>query len=269
MLQLLLQMLPSDVSGVALAIALAGAGVGGVLWLRGARFSRTLVGLVGVALGAVAGMLLPREMGWGISGAGPAVALSLAGGTLGYTLHRLWIGLGLGAALCGWGMLATWVILEGPTAFSWPPLAPGASVLEDVIQIWRALPHEVAQVLPVVCGGAIMIGLAMTVLSPVWAIATAWSAAGASLLAGLGVAAMQVSRPQWVSLLPRQLSGQLMALAVLVVVGTIAQWKTAQEAAGMAVGGPAVAGAGKPAGGNAAGGGKGKPLPRPVCEGAD
>ncbi len=103
-----------------------------------------------------------------------------------------------------------------------------------------------------------MMGLLITIFWPGLAIAAAWSAAGASLLAGLGSAAMEFGRPQWLRLMPQQLGSQFLALAVLVVVGVAAQWKTAQSAAGQST--PV---AGKP------GSSKGKPAPRPVAEGAD
>ena len=67
-----------------------------------------------------------------------------------------------------------------------------------------------------------MLGLAMTILFPSLAIATAWSAAGASLLASLGSAAMEFGRPQWATHLPQQLVSQVLALAVLVAVGIAA-----------------------------------------------
>jgi hypothetical protein len=261
MLQAFVQWLPNQVGAAALLIAMAGAAVGAVLWLSGARFSRTLVGLVAVAIGAVAGMELPAWMGWTISGAAPAVALALAAGVAGFVFHRLWIGLGLGLVLAGWAFLATWVLLKAPVPFVWPAATAGASASDYIVELWHSLPANVAQVLPVVCGGAVMLGLATTILWPSLAIATAWSAAGASLLASLGSAAMEFGRPQWAALLPQQLLSQVLALAVLVAVGIAAQWKTAQTASGQA--GPIR----KPITGN---GSKGKPLPRPIIhEGAD
>jgi hypothetical protein len=104
-------------------------------------------------------------------------------------------------------------------------------------------------------------GLITTIFWPRLAIAAAWSAAGASLLTGLGSAAMQLGRPQWLRLMPQQTGSQLLGLALLVVVGVAAQWKTAQTASGHAA----------PSGGKPgpATGTKGKPNPRPISEGAD
>jgi hypothetical protein len=260
MLQLLIQRLPDQVGNAALAVALAGAAVGAVLWLSGARFSRTLIGLVAVAVGAIAGLALPRLLGWSISGAGPAVGLALTAGVAGYLFHRLWIGVGLGMVLAGWVFLATWVLLKAPATFDWPAAAANTRISDYVVQLWQSLPANVAGVLPIACGGAVMMGLIVTIFWPTLAVATAWSAAGASLLAALGSAAMEFSRPHWLRLLPQQFGSQVLALAVLVVVGVAAQWKTAQAASGQ--GGPI----GKPASGN---GSKGKPAPRPMSEGAD
>jgi len=260
MLQLLIQWLPDQVGGAALAIALFGAAVGAVLWLSGARFSRTLIGLVAVAVGATAGLELPRRLGWSISGAGPAVGLALIAGVAGYLFHRLWIGVGLGMVLAGWVFLACWVLLKAPATFNWPAAAANASVSDYMVQLWQSLPANVAGMLPIACGGAVMMGLIVTIFWPTLAVATAWSAAGASLLAALGSAAMEFSRPQWLGVLPQQFSSQVCGLGILVVVGVAAQWKTAQTASGQV--GPV----GKPASGN---GDKGKPNPRPMSEGAD
>jgi len=261
MLQLLIQWIPSEVGAAALTIAVAGAGVGAVLWLSGARFSRTLIGLVAVAVGAVLGLELPRHMGWTISGSGPAVGLALVFGVGGFIFHRLWIGVGLGLVLAGWAFLAIWVLLKAPATFDWPNATAGASADDYLSQLWRSLPANVAQLLPIASAGAMGIGLITTIFWPRLAVATAWSAAGASLLTGLGSAAMRLGRPQWLRLMPQQLSSQLLGLAVLVLVGIAAQWKTAQSAAGQPS--PVL---GKPGSSN---GSKGKPSPRPVSEGAD
>jgi hypothetical protein len=265
MLQLLIQWLPSQVGSAALAIALAGAAAGAVLWLSGARFSRTLVGLVAVAIGAGVGMELPRWIGWTISGAGPAVGLALIAGLAGFIFHRLWIGVGLGIVLAGWAFLANWVLLKAPATFDWPAASGSGTLTEYAQQLWQSLPVNVAHELPLACGVAMVIGLITTIFWPRLAIATAWSAAGASLLTGLGSAAMQFGRPQWLSLLPQQLGSQLLALSVLVAVGVAAQWKTtlgktAQTASGLAT--PVA----KP---GSSTGTKGKPSPRPMSEGAD
>jgi hypothetical protein len=261
MLQLLILWLPNEVGSAALLVAIAGALTGAVLWLSGARFSRTLVGLVAVAIGAVIGMELPRWLGWSISGEGPLVGFALAFGVAGYLFHRLWVGVGLGLVLAGWAFLATWVFLKAPATFDWPTANPGGSASDYFLQIWQSLPANVAGVLPIACGGSVMLGLLTTIFWPRLAIATAWSAAGASLLSGLGSAAVEFGRPQWLRLMPQQLGSQFLALAVLVVVGIAAQWNTAQTATGQAA--PI---SGRP---GSTSGSKGKPAPRPMSEGAD
>jgi hypothetical protein len=253
--------MPDQVGAAALAVALAGAASGAVLWLSGARFSRTLIGLVAVAVGALVGMELPRRLGWTISGAGPAVALALVFGLAGYVFHRLWIGIGLGMVLAGWAFLATWVLLKAPANFGWPAPSASGNIDDYITQLWHSLPPNITQVLPIACLGAIGMGLIITIFWPRLAIATAWSAAGASLLTGLGSAAMELGRPQWLHLMPQQIGSQLLGLAVLVLVGVAAQWKTAQIAAGQAI--PVIR---KPGSSN---GTKGKPAPRPISEGAD
>jgi hypothetical protein len=184
--------------------------------------------------------------------------LALMCGLMGYLFHRLWIGIGLGTVLAGWAFLATWVLLKAPSTFGWPAVSGSGSFRDHTIQLWDSLPSNVAQLVPTACGGAMGMGLIITIFWPRLAVATAWSAAGASLLAGLGSAAMEFSRPQWLRIMPQQFSSQMLGLGVLTVVGVAAQWKTAQLAAGQA--GPV---SGKPSGT------KGKPSPRPISEGAD
>jgi hypothetical protein len=260
MLQSFVQWLPDQVGGAALAVAMAGALVGAVLWISGARFSRTIIGLIAVAIGAVVGMKLPAWMGLGIGGEGPAVLLALLLGVIGYLMHRLWIGVALGIVLASWAFLATWVLLNGSANFNWPAAHTTGNIPDYLVLCWHALPVRIAGVLPIVCGGAMMFGLLITLCWPGFAIAAAWSAAGASLLAGLGSVAMEMGRPQWMKIMPQTPATQFLALIALVLTGVAAQWRSAQAAAGQL--GPVIM---KPT----ASGSKGKPAPRPTAEGAD
>src|SRR5580765_7333399 len=62
----------------ALLAAFAGSAVGAVLWLAGSRFSRSLVTLLAVSVGAVVGMHLPGWMGWSVDAMGVAFCGALA-----------------------------------------------------------------------------------------------------------------------------------------------------------------------------------------------
>src|SRR5215213_10247635 len=67
MVQTLLPMLPREQGTMPLVFTLAAAGAGLLLWATGARFSRTIVTLTLVAMGAVVGDALPSIFGWGIN----------------------------------------------------------------------------------------------------------------------------------------------------------------------------------------------------------
>jgi len=108
MLREFLALLPESLGECSLGIAIGGALLGLVLWLAGARFSRSLVTLIGVAIGTSVGMRLPGWLGWSIDGMAIGVGGAVVLGASGYLLHRSWIGLYLGAlsvALGGGGVV--------------------------------------------------------------------------------------------------------------------------------------------------------------------
>src|SRR5829696_7762977 len=102
MIQQLLGLLPRDIDAVALLIAVAGALLGGVLWLGGSRFSRTLMTLISVSTGALVGLQVPKWYALGLEGWATAVLGALVFGISGYALHKVWVGMGLGLVLAGW-----------------------------------------------------------------------------------------------------------------------------------------------------------------------
>src|SRR5882672_1369520 len=107
MMQQLLSLLPKEINSLAMMIALAGAVLGGILWLGGSRFSRTLMTLISVFVGALVGLQLPRWLPLGLEGWATATLGALVLGISGYALHKVWVGMGLGLVLAGWAALAT------------------------------------------------------------------------------------------------------------------------------------------------------------------
>src|SRR5215211_6632961 len=105
MIQQLLSLLPKEINSLALMIAVAGAFLGGILWLGGSRFSRTLVTLISVSTGALIGLQFPKWFALGLEGWATAVLGALLFGISGYALHKVWVGLGLGLVLAGWAGL--------------------------------------------------------------------------------------------------------------------------------------------------------------------
>jgi hypothetical protein len=84
MLQEWLARLPQDAGPRGLACALLMAVAGLVLWLVGARFSRSIFTLLGVAAGAWVGLRVPRWMGWEIDAMAIAIGGALVLGLAGY-----------------------------------------------------------------------------------------------------------------------------------------------------------------------------------------
>jgi hypothetical protein len=238
MLRDLFQFLPRNAGSATAVMATLGAIAGLVLWLAGARFSRTLMALVAVAAGAAIGSALPRWCGWSISGMGPAVGLAVVLGISGFVLHRVWVGMGLGAVLALWASLAVWLLTRGGQSFDWPNPDRYASLIVWLRAVWLNVPPESARVIPYAAAAAAVSGLAMTILWPRFSTLLAWSLIGVSMLVGLGSAMLDAVQPQWISAVPSQTWAQCMTLGLLIVVGLVVQWRTGALSTSGADGGP-------------------------------
>jgi ACR3 family arsenite efflux pump ArsB len=72
---------------------------------------------------------------------------------------------------------------------------------------------------------ALATGVTITVFWPKLARVLAYSVAGLSLLVVAGLWAMQMSRPQWLAMLPRDFVTQVAVLVALVGFGVLIQWR--------------------------------------------
>lgn len=224
MLQQLLALMPREVGTLGLIIAIAGTLAGVLLWLVGARFSRPLITLCTVALGATVGMMLPRWCDWSVSGMGTAVGGAVLLGISGYWLHRFWVGIGLGVVLSCWVALGTWTLLGGDAQWTWPEPDETSTAMNYLTTAWESLPPDVTHALPFTCATAMLSGLVAAVLWPRVGLVMLYSVAGVSLLVGMGLLAIEFGRPQWMNLVPAQESSQLLLLAGLVIFGALVQW---------------------------------------------
>src|SRR5436190_19875812 len=102
MLQELLPLMPSQAGPAALTVAIIGMIAGAVLWLAGSRFSRSLITLSAVSLGAALGTHLPRWAGWSLDGMAPGIVGAIVLGVSAFLFHRFWVGIGLGLVLACW-----------------------------------------------------------------------------------------------------------------------------------------------------------------------
>ncbi len=224
MLQTLLPLLPAEAGAVAMAMAGVGMLIGLVLWLAGARYSRSIVTLLMVTIGAGLGLRLPGWFGWPVSGMGAAVGGAMSLGLIGFLLHRLWVGLGLGWMLAAWGALLVWTMLgQGQT---WQVPAEEATTLGGyAASVWEAMPDDFTWVAPFVCAAAMLTGLSIGWIWPRMGVVLLYSVMGVSLLVATGLAAIEFGRPEWLSHVPSQTAPQVMLLTLLVAFGAVVQWK--------------------------------------------
>lgn len=209
----------------ALLAAFAGTAAGAILWLAGSRFSRSLVTLLAVSLGAVIGTHLPAWFGWSVDAIGVAFVGALALGLTGYLLHTTWIGLSLSVVLALWVGVAAWLTVGGGQQLHWPALDTSATVENMLAEVWRSLPGDLPRVMPVAVAGALISGVAITVLSPKLGRVLTYTLVGLSIVVVMGATAMRMSRPDWLAMLPRSFGTQAAILLGMVLTGVLTQWR--------------------------------------------
>lgn len=228
MVQQLLPLLPHDIGQAALVAALFGTLVGVGLWLAGARFSRPMITLLAVALGAILGRQLPGWMNWNINSMAASVGGAVVLGMSGFVLHRVWVGLGFGLLLACWAALATWVFAGGAGAnaeLTWPAVDQTTTVTSFAQGLWANVPDKVRDVAPYAAGGAMLSGFLAALLWPRVAVVLLYSALGTSLLVGMGLIAIENGRPQWITIVPAQTWAQVTTLLGIVAFGAVVQWQ--------------------------------------------
>jgi hypothetical protein len=224
MLQAFLSLLPTEGGTAVAACASVGVLCGAALWVSGARFSQYIITLAAVAIGTSVGVALPRWCGWKIDGSGTAIGGAIVLGASGYVLHRVWVGAWFGFVLAIWAALATWMELAASDIWIWPQRA-GMSVPGYLREVWAALPPDVSHALPVVCGLAFLIGVIPAIIWPRAGMVSLYSALGATLVAGLGTAAVNIEQPMWLAKIPPKPSVQMTAMMLVVLLGAGVQWQ--------------------------------------------
>ncbi|MFI5380544.1 MAG: hypothetical protein ACHRHE_14705 [Tepidisphaerales bacterium] len=226
MLTQVLQAMPPEAASGLWLLAIAGVAVGGLLWLAGSRFSRPLVSLVCAVAGAVIGLKLPAWTGVSIAAWGGAIAVALLLGILGYAFHRLWVGAGLGALAALWACYAVIVAYPGQ-AFTIPVEAAPMGLGAYLMEVGRGICPELHRTLPLAAGIATVGGLVVAMLLPRTAMYLFYSLLGVTLLSVLGPTAMQLLRPQMLTVLPTRAMAQSLLILGMVVFGALVQWRTA------------------------------------------
>jgi len=179
---------------------------------------------------------LPRWFGWEISGAGPAVGAALVLGLTGYALHGMWVGIGLGTVLASWTAMACWISFRNGANWNWPAIDSTTTVATYITTLWQSLPADVMRILPYASGTAMVSGIAMAIIWPKLSLIVGWSLAGTTLLAGMGVAALDFGQPDWLVKIPSPLWAQTTLLGCFAALGSMIQWKLGPKPAGAKLG---------------------------------
>jgi hypothetical protein len=205
------------------ATILIAAALGVAVWFFGARFSRSIIPLCLFSIGGLVGLHLPEWYGWSIQGWATALGAALVLGLWGYLMHRLWIGVGLGALLAMWSCVAFCIAIMGDQRWNLPDYTSSIPPQEYLRVLWMTLPQQIAR--PLACGSAaaMLAGLFASWHWPRLTLVFLYSMIGATLLAIAAVIASQF-QPAWVKFLPKMMSQRLGLLAAVVICGATLQW---------------------------------------------
>lgn len=221
-----LQAMPPDAASGLWLLAVAGVVIGSLLWLVGSRFSRPLVALVCIGAGVLVGLRLPGWAGLAVPTWGSAAAVAIVLGIVGYVFHRLWVGAGLGVLAALWACYAVIVAYPGQ-AISIPVEAAPMGLMAYLTEVGRGICPELHRTLPLAAGIATVGGLVVAALLPRPAMYLFYSLLGVTLLSVLGPTAMQLLRPQMLTVLPTRAVAQSALILGMVIFGAIVQWRTA------------------------------------------
>lgn len=225
MLRELLGLFPDALLRCPPGIAAACAAVGLMLWAIGARFSRSILALVAVGIGASVGMRLPAWCGWQIDGMGLAIGAAIVLGTCVYLFHRTCIGLLLGTGLMIWAAAATWLAMAGDLYWDCKTVHWNGDLVQLLRDTWKTLPPTLAHVFPFACLFGFAGGITLAVFLPKFGKVLAHSVTGLTLMVVMGTVSLLATHPGWVSrpIASNAVQGGL--LIALVIVGAVWQWR--------------------------------------------
>lgn len=223
----LFNLLPPTVLRNALPLAIGATVLGAMLWAAGARLSRGLFTLIGVAAGGLLGVHLPRWLGWPIENMVTIVIGAMVLGIAGYLLFMTCNSLAFSAILTAGATLAVWSIFrpDGSTGWSWPIINPTDTLPAKLAAVWRSFPAPLDRVIPAAIAGGLSTGVIGAVLWPRAAAIIAHSVIGAALWLGMGTLCLHLVRPTWHAELPQSLAARWAVPLGLVLLGIVVQWR--------------------------------------------
>jgi len=226
MLREAIALLPDIVARCPLGTALAFCALGVVLWAAGGRVSRSILGLVAVAGGAVVGLHIPEWFGWQVEGMAIAVGAALVLGSTAIFMHRTCLGLLLGIAMSLWAAIGTWIFLCPTDAtWDWRSAHWEGDMVQYLHQLWQALPPGMNRIFPSACLAGFASGVTVAVFFPKFGKVLTHSLVGITLVALMGGIAASAARPHWLGAVPGSNAAQGLALIGLVLLGALIQWQ--------------------------------------------
>ena len=227
MVQEILPLLPDALTTPQALLSLAALIAGVFLWLTGAAWSRGIVTLIAVAVGALIGMNVPRWYLWPVNSMAMAVLGAVGFGLSAFLIERLWVGLTLGVVLACWTTFAVWVVAR-PADFVWPERAAwevqALTPPQYARDVFLRVPDDVREVLPYAAGTALLSGLALALLFPRLGRVMCMSVTGVTLAFLFGLLLVSTQRSGWLAHVPPQPVAQIGILAGMVMMGVLAQW---------------------------------------------
>jgi hypothetical protein len=208
------------------AMSIGGVLAGLIMWLVGARFSRSIVTLIAVSIGALIGLRMPHWFSVPLGAWATAVGGALLLGITGYALHRMWVGAGLAVLLALWAGILVWNIYCSGRVGTFPDRVAGMGIDEYWTQVWNSLPRDFRRITPFLCGLAVIFGVTVSVFWSRTAAVLLYSVLGVSVLMIMGMMGIAISKPSLLGVLPSQTGAQIATFGGMVFFGAIVQWFT-------------------------------------------
>jgi len=212
------------------AMSICGVLSGLVLWLVGAKFSRGIITLIAVSIGALIGLRMPHWFSVPLGAWATAIGGALLLGITGYSLHRMWVGAGLSLLLALWAGILVWNIYCSGRVGTFPDRVAGMGIDEYWTQVWNGLPRDFRRIAPFLTGLGIVFGVVVSIFWSRAASVMLYSILGVSMLMIMGMLGLAISRPQLLGILPSQTGSQIATFGGMVLFGALVQWRTSRQA---------------------------------------
>lgn len=212
------------------AMSIGGVISGLIMWLVGAKFSRGIITLIAVSIGALVGLRMPHWISVPLGAWATAIGGALVLGCIGYGFHRMWVGAGLATLLALWAGIMLWQIYCSGRVGTFPDRLAGMGIDEYWTMIWNSLPRDFRRVAPFLTGLGVVFGVVVSIFWSRAASVMLYSILGVSVLMIMGMLGIAISKPSLLGILPSQTGSQIATFGGMVLFGAIVQWWTGPRA---------------------------------------